>query len=97
MEFSQDRMTSQELGLSLGILMGIAALQSTGSMIALFALTVVGAGLGLLIGRINPSHQSRAEEHWWQVKDFVSLSNSIGSSWLIEYDRRHEPNQINSC
>lgn len=62
MEYSQDHMTSQELGLSLGILMGIAALQSTGDVFALLTLTIIGSGLGMLVGRLIHSHRSWTEE-----------------------------------
>ncbi len=62
MEYARDRVRYEELGMSLGILTGIAILQGTGSVFALLALTIIGTGLGLLVGRIRLAHPNWAEE-----------------------------------
>jgi hypothetical protein len=62
MPYSRDLLTWEELGLCVGILMGITVLQSTGSVLALLALPFIGTVLGMVVARLSHSHPGWAEE-----------------------------------
>ncbi len=62
MQYSQDRLTGKELGMYVGILVGIVILQATGEILGLVVCPIVGFVLGMLVDRI--AGQSNLRQEW---------------------------------
>lgn len=64
MNYSSDKLGGNELGIYLGILVGIVMLQTTGQILGLAICPAIGFGLGALLDRITS--QINLHQRWFE-------------------------------